>query len=295
MVDWILLIAAVVITVTGLFWRRAIVAKMKDDEVIDKRRAKQKKYATAIITFGGYVFVTRGLTMIFGNPEAEKLEVSLMAPRLNFLGLNISTTILYTWYIMAFLVIVALVLRFTVLNKMKDIPKGVQNVVETAVEAVSTYVHGTAHGLGDGMSAYIFAIAAYLVCCAGIELFGLRTPASDVTLTFSLAFITFLLINVFGFKKKGVMGRLKQMANPTPIILPIKIITDLALPVSMACRLFGNMLGGMIVMDLLYTALGNNAIGIPSVLGLYFNVFHPLIQAYIFVTLTLTFINEAIE
>ena len=41
--------------------------------------------------------------------------------------------------------------------------------------------------------------------------------------------------------------------------------------------------------------LGNGAVGIPSVLGLYFNVFHPLIQAFIFVTLTLTFINEATE
>ena len=51
----------------------------------------------------------------------------------------------------------------------------------------------------------------------------------------------------------------------------------------------------MIVMDLLYTALGNGAVGIPSVLGLYFNVFHPLIQAFIFVTLTLTFVNEATE
>jgi F-type H+-transporting ATPase subunit a len=85
------------------------------------------------------------------------------------------------------------------------------------------------------------------------------------------------------------------MASPTPIVFPIKIVTDLAIPVSLACRLFGNMLGGMIVMDLLYMALGNAAVGIPSILGLYFNVFHPLIQTFIFVTLSLTFINEAVE
>jgi F-type H+-transporting ATPase subunit a len=63
----------------------------------------------------------------------------------------------------------------------------------------------------------------------------------------------------------------------------------------MACRLFGNMLGGMIVIDLLYMALGSNAVGIPGVVGLYFNAFHPIMQTFIFVTLTLTFINEAIE
>ena len=55
------------------------------------------------------------------------------------------------------------------------------------------------------------------------------------------------------------------------------------------------MLGGMIVMDLINKSLGNRAVGIPSVVGLYFNVFHPLIQAFIFITLTLTFINEATE
>jgi F-type H+-transporting ATPase subunit a len=55
------------------------------------------------------------------------------------------------------------------------------------------------------------------------------------------------------------------------------------------------MLGGMIIMDLVYSALGSNAIGIPSVVGLYFNVAHPILQTFIFITLTLTFINEAIE
>ena len=58
---------------------------------------------------------------------------------------------------------------------------------------------------------------------------------------------------------------------------------------------FGNMLGGMIVMDLLKSVLGGYASGIPAVAGLYFNLFHPLIQTYIFIILSLTFINEAIE
>jgi len=75
----------------------------------------------------------------------------------------------------------------------------------------------------------------------------------------------------------------------------MKILSDVAVPVSLACRLFGNMLGGMIVMDLLKSVLGGYASGIPAVAGLYFNLFHPLIQTYIFIILSLTFINEAIE
>lgn len=75
----------------------------------------------------------------------------------------------------------------------------------------------------------------------------------------------------------------------------MKILSDIAVPVSLACRLFGNMIGGMIVMELLKSVLGGYAAGIPAVAGLYFNLFHPLIQTYIFVILSLTFINEAIE
>ena len=114
-------------------------------------------------------------------------------------------------------------------------------------------------------------------------------------MTLAMALITFVLINYYGIRKKGVLGRIKSLGKPNPVIFPIKVLSDIAVPVSLACRLFGNMLGGMIVMDLLYMALGNAAIGFPSVLGLYFNVFHPLIQTYIFVTLTLTFIGEAVE
>ena len=134
-----------------------------------------------------------------------------------------------------------------------------------------------------------------MVGCAAVELLGYRAPTADITMTFALALITFILINYYGIKKKGVVGRIKSLAKPTPVVYPMKIVSDLAVPVSLACRLFGNMLGGMIVMDLLYYALGSAAIGIPSVLGLYFNLFHPLIQTFIFVTLTLTFINEAVE
>ena len=79
------------------------------------------------------------------------------------------------------------------------------------------------------------------------------------------------------------------------MVFIFRVISEFAIPVSMACRLFGNMLGGMIVIDLLYVALGSNAVGIPSVIGLFFNVFHPMMQTFVFVTLTLTFINEAIE
>jgi F-type H+-transporting ATPase subunit a len=204
--------------------------------------------------------------------------------------------IFWSWVIIVALVFLALILRLTLIPRMKDVrsSKG-QNLLELAVETIEKYTKETAGGTGELLASYIFTITVFLVGCAVLELFGVRSPASDITLTGALAIVTFILINVYGLRRKGVAGRVKSLASPTPIILPIRIVTDLALPISLACRLFGNMLGGLVVMDLLYSALGDYAVGIPSLAGLYFNVFHPLIQTFIFITLTLTFINEAIE
>jgi F-type H+-transporting ATPase subunit a len=295
MIDWILLFVAVAVAAAGFFWRKSAVKKLQAEAKPNKRQKRPKTLATITIVIGVYLFATRVLNLIFGAPAEQELTVSLFAERVELFGFNLSTTIILTWCAMALLIIAALVLRLTVIRKMKDRPGRIQNVLETAVEAVINYVHSRAHGMGTGFSAYIFTVAAFLITCAVLELFGFHTPAADITMTFALAFMTFILINVFGIRKKGLKGRLKAMASPSPAILPIRLITDIALPISMSARLFGNMLGGMIVIDLIYDSLGNYAVGIPSTVGLYFNVFHPLIQAYIFVTLTLTFINEAIE
>ena len=294
MSDWIILIAAAALVVLGILWRNKTIEKIKAEDSPPKLK-RIKTLSTIIAVIGAYLFATRLLTIVFGSPEKEEFTVSMWAERVEVLGFNLSTTIVYTWYVMAFLIIAALILRFTLIRHMKDEPSGAQNVLEIVIESVVNYVDSKAHGLGQTLGPYIFTIAAFLVGCAFIEMFGVHTPSADITLTFTLALITFVLINFHGFKRKGFLGRFKSLGTPSPAILPLRIISDLAVPVSLSARLFGNMLGGMIVMDLIYHSMGNLAVGIPSVLGLFFNVFHPLIQAFIFVTLTLTFINEAIE
>ena len=141
----------------------------------------------------------------------------------------------------------------------------------------------------------MFTVAVYIVCSALIELLGLHPPTTDITVTFALSLITFAMINYYGVKHNGLVGRIKLLMRPKAFMLPFKLLGDIAVPISLACRLFGNMLGGMIVMNLVYMALGHFAVGIPAVLGLYFNLFHPLIQTFIFITLSLSFIEEVLE
>ena len=229
-----------------------------------------------------------------GEAEEAGFQVEIMAPRMRLLGFDISSTVVVTWIAMAILLALAALIRIFVIPKMQDVPRGIQTVLELIVDGVGDYANSiVGKKIGRSVSPYLFSVAALMVACAAVELLGLRAPTADITMTFAMAFCTFIAFNYYGIKEKGLGGRVRSLSTPTPIVFPIRVVCDMAVPVSMACRLFGNMLGGMVVMDLLYSALGKAAVGIPSVIGLYFNAFHPLIQAFIFITLTLSFIGEA--
>lgn len=275
-------------------------------EDYDKKKFKKKKRLKTLCFSGMLISVWFALgvfiTWFSGKHSGMHIEFSMFGDRssIEILGLKLGETTIYTMIIVLIVTILCLLFRFLVFPKFKDKPEGFQNIMELCVETVENFcVDATGKKAGESLAPYMFALAIYLVFSASFELFGLRAPTSDLVVTFSMGLITFVLLNYFGFKKLGIGGRLKAMGGPMvamrPIMIPMKIVSDIAIPISLACRLFGNMLGGMIVMELLKGALGGYAAGIPGIAGLYFNLFHPLIQAYIFITLSLTFIDEAME
>ena len=260
-----------------------------------KRRIKPRIWISAAVAAALWVLFTLLLPRLFGKPAGGAFRVELAPARVNILGLSVNGTVVTTWVIMGIILVFAALIRIFCIPRMKSRPKGLQNALEVAVENIERYTGSKVDHASGNLAAYIFTVAVLLISCALAELFGVRAPTSDITMTFALAIITFFLINYYGIRRKGLFGRIKSLAQPTPIVLPLRVISDCALPVSLACRLFGNMLGGMVVMDLLYHALGSGAFGFPAVVGLYFNAFHPLVQAFIFITLSLTFIGEATE
>ena len=279
-----------VIALAGWLWRRDALARWAATPAPEGAKPKKKpRLPTVVMLLGLWLLIVKVLELAFGVKERGSFNVDIWAERVDVGGFSLSMTVVYTWIIMAALTLVAVILRLTVIPRMQETPKGAQNVLEIMVENLVKYTKSNVGDLGNNLPAYLFTVAAFMVGSAILELFGVRAPTSDITMTFSMALITFVLINYYGLKVKGVGGRLKRYRNP------MNLVSDLAIPVSLACRLFGNMLGGLIVMDLLYFAMGSYAVAVPSVVGLYFNVFHPLIQAFIFVTLTLTFIGEAVE
>ena len=231
---------------------------------------------------------------LFGS-GSRTFEVTISPARMDIFGFSVSSSVVFAWIVIAVLTALALIIRIFVIPRFQEKPRGLQLVLETAVEAISNFTKEKFGHENENLSAYFFALAALFIGSAIVELFGFRPPTTDLTLTLSYALVTFILINYFGIRKKGVKGRLKTLTKPVAVVAPFKFLSDIAVPVSLACRLFGNMLGGMIVVDLLYYALGTFSVGIPAVLGLYFNAFHPLIQFFIFINLSLTFIGEAVE
>ena len=278
--------------IAALYIRSRVALPAKEEA--GYKRAKKKRN---LLFMGGVLslWTFSGLVLGLFTTGQRTFEVTISPARMTLLGFDVSTSVVVAWIVIAVLTVAALLIRLLAVPRFKETPHGLQLVLETAIGAVSNFTKEKFGRENDNLAAYFFALAALFVGSAIAELFGLRPPTTDLEMTFSYALITFVLINFFGIRKKGVAGRAKSLTKPLPVITPFKVLSDVAVPISLACRLFGNMLGGMVVVELIYYALGAYSVGIPAVLGLYFNAFHPLIQFFIFINLSLTFIGEAVE
>ena len=110
----------------------------------------------------------------------------------------------------------------------------------------------------------------------------------------------------YKFKNNGPIGYVKGFFDPVPLMAPLNVLSEVFLPISMAFRMFGNVAGGMIITMLIYGALGVITtamgisipfftVGIPAVLSVYFDLFSGIIQAYVFIMLTMINVGGANE
>ena len=209
----------------------------------------------------------------------------------------ITDTIISTWIIMGILIAFAVAVRIMIAARMfKEVPKGIQNVVEALVEIFDNYVRTTAGEKLMFLGNWFFTVFVFvLISNISGMIPGIRPPTADWSLTLALAIVTFVLIHVIGVKyRKGEY--LKSFFKPMFLFFPINLIGELARPISISFRLFGNMLAGLIMMSLLYAMAPIFARFIlPAALHAYFDLFAGVLQTYIFVTLSLSFIAGSAE
>lgn len=208
----------------------------------------------------------------------------------------IPETIVNTWIVVILISIFASYINKKIkLVRPDEKPKGILNFIELVVEGINSLVKSTMGEDKMKFAPYIGTLAFYLAVANLFGLLGFAPPTSDYSVTFGLALMTFFMTQFFGLKSKGLGGYIKGYFEPMPFLFPINLIGELANPVSMSFRLFGNVLSGVIIMGLMYSALSWLSIIIAPVFHFYFDIFSGLIQTFIFMMLTMIFVSGAME
>ena len=210
-------------------------------------------------------------------------------------------------------VIVVLAVFFLCLfltHGIKERPDSIrQHIAEYIVEQVSSLVSGNMGERFSMFAPFVAAIMGISVFSSLLTLVGLFPPTSDINITAGWAILVFILITHYKLKC-GPIYYLKGFAEPIPLFAPLNVIGEIATPVSMAFRHYGNVLSGSVISVLVAAALqGLSAkllswlpgalagfplfqIGLPAVLSIYFDVFSGCLQAFIFAMLTMLYISN---
>ena len=185
-----------------------------------------------------------------------------------------------------------------------------QIIAEWVVEKVDGLVMSNMGPSFMGFAPYIAAILGLSAFSSLTSLLGLYPPTADISVIAGWAIITFVLITHYKLKS-GLWAYIKGFFEPIPFFAPLNIIGEVATPVSMSFRHYGNVMSGTVISILVAAAmqglsakllgwlpgvLGNFPyfqIGIPAVLSLYFDLFSGCMQAFIFAMLTMLFVATA--
>lgn len=184
------------------------------------------------------------------------------------------------------------------------VPTKRQYLAEWIVETLEKMVNENMGEFFLGFAPFIAAILAISAISSLSTLLGIYAPTSDVNIIAGWAILVFALITYY--KLKGGLGNyLKGYLEPIPVMLPLNILGEVATPVSMTFRHFGNVLSGSVIAVLIGSALSGLSdlvlgwlpgflgdipylrVGLPAILSLYFDIFSGCMQAYIFAMLTM--------
>ena len=185
-----------------------------------------------------------------------------------------------------------------------------QHLCEMAVEATQSFVDSNMGVRFSGFAPFVAAIMALSAISSLSSLLGLFPPTSDLNIVAGWAILVFALITYYKLKG-GFLLYLKSFIDPVPILAPFNVISEVATPVSMSLRHYGNILSGSVIAALVGSALSGLTqlvlgwlpagigdipllqIGIPALLSIYFDLFSGLLQAFIFAMLTMIYVSNA--
>lgn len=205
-----------------------------------------------------------------------------------FGGIPVSESVVVTWAIMAIMVFASIFL----VRNLKVVPGRKQLAVEIVIGTFLKMFNNILGGHGKQYVPYLVTILLYIGIANLTGIFGVAPPTKDLNVTAAMAVMSIILIEYAGIRKKGIQKWLKAFTEPIFIITPINVMEMLTRPLSLCMRLFGNILGGYVVMEMLNIVV---PLFVPIPFSLYFDFFDGCVQAYVFVFLTSLFMKETME
>ena len=243
------------------------------------------------------------------------MNINTSGPKILFefslFGMNISITetVLSSFVVMIMLMAASIYLG----RNLKKRPSGKQVLTEKIVTMLYNLVR-------DTMGEHNLRFAPYIGTLFCASMFGsligmtgfLRSATADFSTTIAWALVTSGLVWYHNIKYNGFFGWLKGFTEPVVVMTPMNAVSEVAQPIALAFRHFGNVAGGGVLTSLIYAALAalssvvfgwipNEIIssipflqlGIPAVLSVYFDLFSGFIQALVFCMLTMVYVGEA--
>ena len=213
--------------------------------------------------------------------------------RIAVFGLRVNPALISAWVMTGVLLVAAAAVRIFAIPRFTDVPGKFQTVIEALVEFFSGMAKGNSPHRPGFVGAYIFAAGVYIFFSTIFELFGVQVltdagrsvalpaPIADINGALAMGILSYLVILAAGFITNGVRGGLG-------------VLKDFSLPISMSFRLFGALLSGLLVTELVYYYTATSFV-LPVAVGVLFTLLHAVIQAFVLATLVSFFYGEAVE
>lgn len=199
-------------------------------------------------------------------------------------------TLCMTWLAMAIVLLIA----YLATRNMKMVPSGWQNVIEWVVETLDGQIESTMGKRGLFLGPVLVTLFLFLLVSNWLGLIPtLSSPTNDLNTTLGLALTIIVMVHTLGIHMKG--GHyIAHFFKPTPIFFIINMIEEIAKPITLSFRLFGNILAGEILIIILLKLMPI-WMPIPSVLWLAFSIFIGGVQAFIFTMLSMAYLANAVK
>ena len=206
-----------------------------------------------------------------------------------FAGLTFNLdTLIMTWLTMAIVILLAILAT----RHIELRPRGWQNLLEMAIAGLMDLIEANMGKKGKQVAPIIITLFLFLLVSNELGLVpGFTSPTNDINTTLGLALMIVMIVHVLGVKNKGLGRYVKHFFEPFIPFVIINIVEEVAKPITLSFRLFGNILAG----EILLIVLGMLVPYFVPTLWLGVSVFIGIIQAFIFTILSISYFSSALQ